>query len=154
MVRGFPNIAEQAEAMRRHWPDFRMRPINDRSASWRGPLRPLMARYEVEISYRVPHIVERLDPLRQQPRVQVITPALRCRPGDPEGRLPHVYWSHDGEPSLCLFDIETAEWTPFDLIALTTVPWSLDWLGCYEGWRATGEWTGGGRHIQPMKSEA
>ena len=154
MVRGFPGISEQAEAMRRHWPASRMRRIDDRSAAWRGPVRPLMASYEISISYRVPYIIARIDPLRQQPKVRVISPELRCRDNDPEGRLPHVYGHPRFDPALCLFDFETSEWTPFDLLALTTLPWSLDWLACYEGWRATGEWTGGGRHLQPVHAGA
>ena len=31
-------------------------------------------------------------------------------------------------------------------VARIIVPWTIDWLACYEGWLATGEWTGGGRH--------
>jgi hypothetical protein len=54
-----------------------------------------------------------------------------------------------GYPVLCLFDPSACEWTPCDLLAETTVPWTIDWLACYEGWRATGEWTGGGRHLPP-----
>ena len=154
MMRGFPGIAEQDAAMRRHWPAFRIRRLDDRTAIWSGPLRPFMATYEVEVAYRVPLVVERLDPLRQQPRIRVVSPALRPRTGDPEGRLPHVYWSSEGEPSLCLFDFETTEWTPGEFLALTTLPWSVDWLGCYEGWRATGDWTGGGRHVEPARAEA
>ena len=29
---------------------------------------------------------------------------------------------------------------------MTIVPWTIDWLACYEGWLATGEWAGGGIH--------
>jgi hypothetical protein len=147
-VKGFPSIADQAAAMLRLWPSFRMHRIDDRSATWSGPMRPLMARYEIEVLYRVPLIVERFALLRQQPRVRVVSPELRRRNGDPEGKLPHVYWDARDNPSLCLFDFETSQWTPFDLIAETTLRWSVDWLVCYEGWRATGEWTGGGRHLQ------
>jgi len=154
VVSGFPDIATQNRAMLTHWPDFRMERVGDRSATWRGALRPLLAAYEIEISYRVPHIIERLDPLHQQPRVRVVSPRLRGRNRDPEGWLPHVYGDPRVDPTLCLFDFEATEWTPFDLIASTTVPWSLDWLACYEGWRATGEWTGGGRHLPPLKASA
>jgi len=30
-------------------------------------------------------------------------------------------------------------------IASTILPWASEWLFHYEIWRATGEWTGGGR---------
>jgi hypothetical protein len=74
---------------------------------------------------------------------------LKSRQGDPEGDLPHVYASGD-QILLCLFDPDTREWAPCDLLSETTVPYATDWLACYEGWRATGEWTGGGRHPQPL----
>ena len=155
MIKGFPGISDQDEAIRARWPAFRLLRQEGRAAVWRGPLRPLMATYEVQVTYQVPLAVERLDPVRQQPRVRVMSPRLRERRGDPEGDLPHVYWDDREHPSLCLFDIETGEWTPSDLIAATTLPWAADWLACYEGWRATGEWTGGGRHIPaPSQAEA
>jgi hypothetical protein len=56
-----------------------------------------MLAYEVRVSYRVPLVVERIAPLRQQPEVRVISPALRRRPGDGEGPLPHVYVDRAGE---------------------------------------------------------
>ena len=39
-----------------------------------------------------------------------------------------------------------------DAVADTTIPWAIDWLACYEGWLATGEWAGGGVH--PTKERA
>ena len=91
-------------------------------------------------------MIELIDPLRQQPRVRVLAPVLKRRSGDPQGALPHVYWDDAENPALCLFDPEAGEWTPMCLLAETTVPWTADWLACYEGWRATGLWAGGGRH--------
>jgi hypothetical protein len=139
--------------MRSAWPTFQARRIDERTASWCGQLKPLLQPYEVLVTYRAPFIIERIDPLRQQPRVRVLTPMLKHRPGHREGDLPHVYWDNPDCPALCLFDHETEEWTPFHLLADTTIPWTIDWLGCYEGWRATGEWTGGGRHAAPTPSQ-
>ena len=31
-------------------------------------------------------------------------------------------------------------------IAATIVPWTVEWLAAYEGWRATGTWYAGGPH--------
>lgn len=146
---GIVTLEEQVAAMRSAWPAFTAERRGDRSAIWRGQLKPFLLRYDVEITYRVPTVVERLDPLRQQPLVRVLSPRLKHRPGHVEGSLPHVYWDDATHPALCLFDHETNEWTPCRLLSETTVPWALDWLGCYEGWRATGEWTGGGRHAEP-----
>ena len=145
-VTGIPTIAEQAAAIRASWAGFRMERLDERTARWRGPLRPYLLSYDVQILYRAPTIIERIDPYRQQPLVRVMSPPLRPRHSDVEGPLPHVYWDNRDYPALCLFDHETGEWTPWRLLAETTIPWALDWLACYEGWRATGEWAGGGRH--------
>lgn len=153
MVTGILTIDEQIAAVRDGWPTFRVLARNDRSAVWQGVLKPFMLGYEVRIAYRVPYVVERIDPLRQQPEVRVVSPALKRRQGDSEGPLPHVYVDKAGDPILCLFDHETDEWTPLRLIAETTIPWALDWLGCYEGWRATGVWSGGGRHAEPAAAK-
>lgn len=141
----FPSIDAQISSMRADYPAFKVSARGDNWAVWNGSLTPLMQRYEIEIAYRVPFVVEQLDLLKLQPRVRVLEPMLRPRRGDPEGELPHVYYGKDG-PILCLFDPETAEWTPVELLSQTTVPYAIDWLVCYEGWRATGQWSGGGRH--------
>jgi hypothetical protein len=139
--------------MRTSWPRLQAERIDARTVRWRGPLKPLLRTYEVQVFYRAPVIIERIDPLRQQPRVRILSPRLKQRRGDTEGELPHVYWDNPNCPALCLFDHETGEWTPFHLLADTTIPWTIDWLTCYEGWRAAGEWTGGGRHAAPLLSQ-
>jgi hypothetical protein len=144
-VIGFPPIEQQIAAMRQRWPTFRASRVSERTALWQGPVRPLLTTYEISIRYRAPLVVERLDPMRQQPNVRIVAPPLKLRARE----LPHVYWDREGYPVLCLFDPSACEWTPCDLLAETTVPWTIDWLACYEGWRATGEWTGGGRHLPP-----
>jgi len=153
MVTGIPDIAAQAAAIKTSWSGFRMERVNERTALWDGTLRPFLLSYQVRILYRVPTVIEQIDPFRQQPRVRVMSPPLRRRRHDAEGALPHVYWDDPNHPALCLFDHETGEWTPCRLLAETTIPWALDWLGCYEGWRATGEWTGGGRHADQTIAE-
>ena len=60
----------------------------------------------------------------------------------------------DGVHFLCLFDPDREQWCASDLIADTTVPWTVDWLACYEGWLATGRWHGGGRHAPARGEEA
>ena len=93
-------------------------------------------------------MVERYSVRVVQPQVEILRPALRPRRGDAEGMLPHVYYGPDGEVTLCMLDPDSNEWSPSDLLAETTVPWITDWLVAYEGWRATGEWTGTGRHVE------
>lgn len=152
-MKALPTIDEQIEAMRHAWPMLRATRVDGRTATWRGLLRPLLMSYDVGILYRVPLIIERLDPMRQQPEVRVLSPTLKRRARSSEGPLPHVYWDHDTTPMLCLFDAEAGQWSPAELLSETTVPWTLDWLACYEGWRATGEWTGGGRHAPPRDKQ-
>lgn len=141
-------IDDQIADMASVWPGLRLSARAERCATWRGPLRPLLQTYLVEIGYRAPVVIERLDPAVLQPTVKILSPELRSRHGDPEGALPHVYYDADGEVSLCMLDPASAEWSPFDSMACTTVPWIIDWLAAYEGWRATGEWTASGRHLE------
>lgn len=145
MVHG---IDAQIEAMRAIWPELTLVGRDAEIAAWEGPVRPLLQTYRIGIFYRAPMLVENLDPRRLQPRVSILAPALRPRPGDSEGRLPHVYYGPDGEVTLCLLDPEAGDWSPADLIAETTVPWTIEWLAAYEGWRATGKWTASGRHVE------
>ncbi len=143
------SIEHQIEAMARVWPAFRLVRREGSAALWLGPVRPLLQTYRVSVAYRAPLMVERFSVPLIQPRVQILAPALRPRRGDPEGMLPHVYYGQDGEVTLCMLDPGSDEWSPCDLLAETTVPWITDWLVAYEGWRATGEWTGTGRHVEP-----
>jgi hypothetical protein len=143
------SIDRQIEAMAKIWPTFMLVHRKGEFAVWRGPLRPLLQTYLVEIQYRAPLIVENVSVKVVQPHVHILTPALRPRTGDPEGMLPHVYYGADGDVSLCILDPDAGEWGPSDLLAETTVPWTIDWLAAYEGWRATGVWTASGRHVEP-----
>lgn len=138
----------QIAAMAAHWPQFRVVARDGSAAAWRGTLRPLFQTYVVEIRYRAPLVIERLNVRTMQPRVYVLSPTLRRRAGDSEGPLPHVYYAPDGEVWLCMLDPEDGDWSPADSLAETTVPWTIEWLAAYEGWRATGRWTASGRHVE------
>ena len=139
------------------WPQFEVVRCDKTTALWEGKLRPIFKSFTVQILYRAPMVLERLNARKIQPRVKIVDPPLRPRRGDPEGELPHVYYVGDGslDVVLCMFDPESREWSPSMRLAETTVPWTIDWLASYEGWRATGEWVGGGRHLAvPTLSEA
>lgn len=145
-MRWMPSLEEQVAAMSDAWPTLQVVEQDDRQVVWRGTLRPLVRAYEVQVLLRAPLVIETINAMKMQPEVRVTKPLLEPRDEDSEGPLPHVYWDHPEMPMLCLFDPAGDEWSPTDLIAETTVRWAVDWLACYEGWRATGKWAGGGRH--------
>ena len=146
------SIEAQIERMRSAWPQFALTWHDGSVARWRGPLRPLLQTYVIDILYRAPALIERLEAALHQPRVSVVSPALRHRPGDREGALPHVYYGKDDAVTLCLLDPQAGDWSPCDHLAETTVPWTIEWLAAYEGWRATGTWTASGRHVEPASA--
>ena len=137
-------VYRDVKLMRKKWPAFCVVKHTSRSVRWRGRLQPISQVYRVEISYRV----KRRGPEYGVPKVTVTAPLLHRREETPEDQIPHIYPnSSDPElPLLCLYDPDGAEWEPTLPIAKTIVPWTIDWLACYEGWLATGSWTGGGRH--------
>ena len=140
-------ICKQVELMRQRWPYFREINRTGRLVRWEGRLRPLSQMYAVQIAfYRERKKGSAELPL--VPYVTVIDPPLRRRTEKPEEPIPHHYQNRNcpERPFLCLYDRAAREWHPRKSIAHTIVPWTIDWLACYEGWLATGEWTGGGRH--------
>ena len=152
---GYLTIEAQIAAMARIWPAFRLKHQSGQSAVWVGELRPLMQTFTIAMAYSAPTVVEVLDRRRMQPRVCVLHPYLRPRRQDPEGQLPHVYYTGSGplDVVMCLFDPDSEEWSPAMALAETTVPWAIDWLAAYEGWRATGKWTATGKHLlDPMEA--
>lgn len=150
---GLISIENQIAAMAERWPGFKVIERADRYAVWQGRLQPLQRFYTVRIGYRVPLAIEAFSLLQVQPRVQILDPVLEQHSDYEEGPVPHVYVNRDEPrlPYLCLFDAYNREWTPSDLLAETTVPWSSRYLFFYEGWLATKSWRGGGRH--PTREE-
>lgn len=133
------SIEEQVASMKRDWPAFRVSRLSRRehAARWTGDITQFQV-YRIEILYRVGY----------PPEIRVLSPALIRLPENSEGSLPHVY-GRDSDPTLCLYDSATDEWDESMHLSQTIVPWSADWLACYELWLMTGRWTGGGRHPTP-----
>ena len=131
------SIDTQIRCMKAAWPTFDVHGIDRpvQAARWVGHYTPQFTRYRLEIRYR----------LGGRPEVRILSPALVRLPGNAEGALPHVYPPAD-DPTLCIYDPEAAQWDWSMPIATTIVPWSFDWIACYELWLITGNWTGGGRH--------
>lgn len=140
-------IWKQAELMKRSWPDFRVLHQIRWFICWEGQLRPFNQTYIVQIFLSRKRGCSR-DKLLTVPAVMVIDPLLCRRVENPSEPIPHHYpnQEHPELPFLCLYDPDTQEWHPGRSVAQTIIPWTIDWLACYEGWLATGKWTGGGRH--------
>jgi hypothetical protein len=92
--------------------------------------------YKVRILYRIGEI----------PKVTVLSPPLV--PREEDGGIPHMYV----DKRLCLYMPDTDEWTADLSLADTIIPWTVEWLFHYEMWRATGKWSGGGKH-PPRKED-
>lgn len=138
-------VHRDMKLMLKKWPGFQVLRNSSRFVHWRGSLQPLCQVYIVEILHR--NRRQRTGTRSSIPRVTVVDPVLHRRDEEPNKPIPHHYLNkQDPEfPFLCLFDPDADEWDPSMPIATTIVPWTIDWLACYEGWLATGEWTGGGR---------
>lgn len=63
------------------------------------------------------------------------------------GSIPHQFGFDEKSKSvkLCL---QRRDWDSGQLIADTYVPWAMEWLVFFELWLATGEWLGGGDHVE------
>lgn len=143
-----PDIDRQIEAMRLRWPAWRVLERGADRALWHGRFEPTTVTYDVNMYYRAPHALESGTTSSVQPRVTV--QGLNLSSLHELVESPHIYVhpSRNRPPELCLFDpaARSVEWSAGDLLADTTVHWVGQWLIFYEGWLATGQWYGGGRH--------
>jgi hypothetical protein len=118
-------------------------------ASWSGPMRLLQKTYTVSINFAARWMLGDLEiGYPYTTVVQLVEPVMQVRHPETGARVPHVYWdsSAPARSRLCLYDPVAGDRSRSDFIAETVVRWACDWLLCYEGWLATGDWTGGGRH--------
>jgi hypothetical protein len=148
-MRARPSIDQQIARMRALAPYMVVTGSCDWFAFWAGPLRPLQRTYTVTIGYlrrRWLGDIELMD--AYEPIVRLAAPALVVMHPRTGEEVPHIYWDARApeRSALCLYDPAADEWSPPDFVADTIVPWACDWLVCYEGWLASGIWSGGGRH--------
>jgi len=142
-------IPDQLQAMKRLWPGFDPYFVTSDSVVWVGSLTVIQCPHNIIVEYGLPK-EGASEKWRIFPQVRVLSPQLKPNFAAPEeAPLPHVYFDMDDITfsPLCLFDPTNDEWSHDDLIATTTIPWAAEWLMFYEGWRATGRWLGGGRHM-------
>lgn len=134
---------QQIARMADQYPGFAVLHSTSWIILWRGGLTPYARRYEVQLTYSAVSMT--LANIRARTvHVEVVEPVLGRRSNHPAVPIPHTYtnWLLPARPRLCLHTM--SEWTSAMYIADTIVPWTVEWLAAYEGWRATGTWYAGG----------
>jgi len=143
---------EQVAAMRTGYPRLRCLAHGRGITVWQGPLTPLDQTYEILIVHYRRRTLGGCDLLNWGIHVTVLSPPLLDADGQESSAIPHVY--HTGRrPELCLYDPATDEWSERKLVAETIVPWTSQWLGFYELWRVTGQWSAPSRDHDPPVNE-
>lgn len=103
---------------------------------WSGIIKPtpLSKEYKVLLFYQ----------LRKTPKVWIVGDELE-KLDSPE--FPHKFEikENDKMVRICLY--RYSEFNSQKMLANTIIPWTVEWLYFYEMWLATGEWLGGGEHI-------
>ena len=145
-------VPEQVKRMKDIYPHFEVVADGDWYVRWEGWVQPLMCRYRIRISMILPCLLENVEILSSRPRVEILEPEIYGSVSEP---IPHLYKNKTNPdlPLLCLYDPAEEEWGFGDYVAETTVDWAIRWIASYEGWRATGEWKGGGRDHTPSEQE-
>jgi hypothetical protein len=105
-----------------------------------GMIRPtaMSEEYQIRIEYAWNRI----------PRVHVVEPEIVTNEFGDE--VPHRHT--DPDRPLCLFYAKNREWSPYEPISTTTIPWTAEWLFFYEVWHATRTWLGGGIDHAPVSA--
>ena len=133
-------LSQQVYGLRSIYPDSQCKQ-NRNQLEWIGKLvpTPLSGAYIVNVLYKQGF----------NPRTYVREPQLAVLP---KKKLPHVY--SQAEQRLCLYyPSSRSQWNETMSIAKTIVPWASEWLLFYELWLATGEWLGGGIHLETEKED-
>ena len=140
-----PTMVDQCREMVVSWPCFKKVDGDGNICRWRGTVQPISKSYLVAIDLKV---VMKNRKRHGYPSVRVLNPLLTRRIDSPDEQIPHIYLNRKIPelPDLCLYDPCTSEWNQSSLVADTIVPWTIDWLACYEIWHLSGTWEGGGRH--------
>jgi len=140
-------VREQVDRMRDEYPGFAVLYATPWIVIWQGALCPYRKRYQIHLLYcalslPIAGIVSR------QVHVEVAEPLLSRRSSEPQTPIPHIYPNRrqPQRPRLCLHRPE--EWASTSFIASTIVPWTVEWLAGYEGWKATGTWYAGGHSTE------
>ena len=129
-------VFDQVIALRKAYPDSKC-DYKGNLLIWVGKLRPspLSLEYNTILRYQ----------LNNSPEVWIIGKELQ-KLDDPN--FPHHYKIDVEKHSVKICLYRHAEFSDRKLLAKTIIPWSVEWLYYYELWLITGEWLGGGEHIE------
>jgi hypothetical protein len=142
-------MREQIARMRSRHPNFRVTFDGGWCVNWLGHVKPLCQRYQLRIVHTSRRWIGNAKITSRNPQIWLVDPPLEPYTHfAPDECIPHIYVdrAHLQNSKLCIFDPQSDDWDESKAIADTIVPWAIDWLVSYEGWHATGKWTGGGRH--------
>lgn len=107
---------------------------------WKGDIKPgpFSKTYPVELNYK----------LNERPHVEVYGDNLQ-KLDSPS--FPHHYNldMKNKRVEMCLY--YKRDFTAQMLLSETVIPWAAEWLYFYESWLITGEWSGGGIHLEKRK---
>ena len=125
-------IAEQLSAVRIKYPQFETCFTSHSEFKVTGTLKPTSrsAAYRFILKYN----------LADGPKIKIVSPELKKNEKGEEAE--HLY----SNGYLCLYQPKYREFTRYDLLTDTIIPWTSLWLYHYEVWHLTGEWLGGGEH--------
>lgn len=123
-------LAQQAALIEIKYPSFDCKLTLQKGLIIKGTIKPthLSNDYTIQIIYTI----------GKMPSIDILNPVLEAN----GKKIPHVYKGN----KLCLFYPKNREWTKYDYIADTIIPWASLWLYYYEVWKITGEWLGEGKH--------
>lgn len=109
---------------------------------WSGTIQPtaLSKEYSVFVLYH----------FNKSPQVWIIGDELEKLDDD---NFPHKFEINRKNKMVRICLYRYSEFNSSKLIADTIIPWTIEWLYFYELWLATGEWLGGGEHLEIINPE-
>ena len=131
-----PNLAQQAAYIQRNHPNFKIRYLSHNQLEVRGSLQPSArsCAYFFRLTYRQ----------HSRPVIHILSPELEK--GATGEKPPHLY----SDWSLCLYLPSAWEFSDYEWLNDTIIPWISLWLHYYEDWLVNGYiWNGGGMHPTP-----
>lgn len=136
------SILQQRIALLTAYKDGKIKMSNRNELIWEGYLcpTPLSKRYHVLVYYQV----------NRRPKVIVCGDELEKLDAKD---FPHHFHIDTNKKAVQICLHLAHEFNSQKLLADTIIPWTIEWLYYYELWLATGEWHGGGKHNDSVKTD-